>query len=31
MTPWTRKYARAKVVRVPIGHGDGTTTSIRKG
>jgi phosphoribosylformylglycinamidine synthase subunit PurQ / glutaminase len=23
MTPWTRKYARGEVIRVPIGHGDG--------
>src|SRR5471030_176583 len=23
LTPWTRKYARGEVVRIPIGHGDG--------
>ena len=23
MSPWTRKYARGEVVRIPIGHGDG--------
>ena len=23
MTPWTRKYARGEVIRIPIGHGDG--------
>jgi phosphoribosylformylglycinamidine synthase len=23
MTPWTRKYAKSEVVRIPIGHGDG--------
>ena len=23
MTPWTRKYAKGDVVRIPIGHGDG--------
>jgi phosphoribosylformylglycinamidine synthase I len=23
MTPWTRKYAKSEVVKIPIGHGDG--------
>jgi phosphoribosylformylglycinamidine synthase subunit PurQ / glutaminase len=23
MTPWTRKYAKNEVVKIPIGHGDG--------
>ncbi len=23
MTPWTRKYAKREVIRIPIGHGDG--------
>src|SRR5438067_1476353 len=23
MTPWTRKYAKGDVIRIPIGHGDG--------
>jgi phosphoribosylformylglycinamidine synthase len=23
MTPWTRKYAKSEVIRIPIGHGDG--------
>ena len=23
MTPWTRKYAKGEVIRIPIGHGDG--------
>jgi phosphoribosylformylglycinamidine synthase len=23
MTPWTRKYAKGGVIRIPIGHGDG--------
>ncbi len=23
LTPWTRKYARGEVIRIPIGHGDG--------
>ena len=23
ITPWTRKYARGEVIRIPIGHGDG--------
>jgi phosphoribosylformylglycinamidine synthase I len=23
MTPWTRKYARGEVLRIPVGHGDG--------
>jgi phosphoribosylformylglycinamidine synthase subunit PurQ / glutaminase len=23
MTPWTRKYAKGEVIRIPIGHGEG--------
>jgi len=23
MSPWTRKYAKGDVIRIPIGHGDG--------
>ena len=23
LTPWTRKYAKGQVIRIPIGHGDG--------
>jgi phosphoribosylformylglycinamidine synthase I len=23
ITPWTRKYAKGEVIRIPIGHGDG--------
>jgi phosphoribosylformylglycinamidine synthase len=23
LTPWTRKYAKGEVIRIPIGHGDG--------
>ena len=23
MSPWTRKYAKGEVIRIPIGHGDG--------
>ena len=23
MTPWTRRYAKGDVIRIPIGHGDG--------
>ena len=23
MTPWTRKYAKGEVIRIPVGHGEG--------